>query len=133
MRERLGRQLTHLLQAYSAYALASPGRAKVVACAEPRPKTRAEFSARHAIDATLVFDSWQALRRASEETLRTVGKRLADAVLVTVQDHMHEKVVRAFAALGGDWAEKSLQVVSGDICTYVEMSTTPFLRSRLTK
>ncbi|KAI5894011.1 NAD(P)-binding protein [Schizophyllum commune H4-8] len=101
--------------AYSAYALASPGRAKVVACAEPRPKTRAEFSARHAIDATLVFDSWQALRRASEETLRTVGKRLADAVLVTVQDHMHEKVVRAFAALGYNiLCEKPMATTVGD-------------------
>ncbi|TRM68237.1 hypothetical protein BD626DRAFT_394252 [Schizophyllum amplum] len=106
--------------AYAAYALASPTCAKIVACAEPRPKTRAEYAAKHAIDSTLVFDSWQSLRRASEETLRTVGKRLADAVLVTVQDHMHEKVVRAFAALGYNiLCEKPMATSIGD-CLRIE-------------
>jgi len=37
---------------------------------------------------------------ASTETIQTVGKRLADAVIVAVQDHMHREVVLAFAAQG---------------------------------
>ncbi|KAJ7179848.1 hypothetical protein C8R43DRAFT_1055757 [Mycena crocata] len=87
-------------KAYAAYALQSPDFCKVVAIAEPRPKTQRRFADAHKVDQTLVFDSWQALHAASEETINTIGKRLADAVVIAVQDHMHKEVVLAFAAQG---------------------------------
>ncbi|THH02425.1 hypothetical protein EW026_g475 [Hermanssonia centrifuga] len=85
---------------YAEYALKEPTKCKVVAIAEPRPKTRKNFTDAHLVDQTLVFNTWQELHKASEETLKTVGTRLADAVLVTVQDHMHLEVVLAFAEQG---------------------------------
>lgn len=68
--------------------------------AEPRPKTRNHFAAAHNIDQTLVFDSWQELHQASAETIKTVGKRLSDAVIIAVQDQMHLEVCLAFAEQG---------------------------------
>ena len=47
-----------------------------------------------------MFNTWQELHAASAETIKTVGKRLADAVLVCVLDHMHLEVVLAFAEQG---------------------------------
>ncbi|KAG8218783.1 hypothetical protein J3R82DRAFT_4458 [Butyriboletus roseoflavus] len=85
---------------YAAYALDQPYQCKVVAVAEPRYNTRTLFAKAHAIDDTLVFNTWQDLLKASTETLETVGKRLADAVIVAVQDHMHKDVVLAFARQG---------------------------------
>ncbi|KAJ7667852.1 hypothetical protein DFH06DRAFT_1267946 [Mycena polygramma] len=86
--------------AYSEYALVSPDFCKVVAIAEPRPKTQRRFADQHNVDKTLVFNTWQDLHAASEETINTIGRRLADAVVVTVQDQMHKEVVLAFAAQG---------------------------------
>lgn len=86
--------------AYSAYALAEPTKCKVVAVAEPRPKTRKFMAEGHSVDKTLVFSSWEDLLKASEETIKTVGKRLADAVIIAVQDRMHLEVTLAFAAQG---------------------------------
>ena len=72
----------------------------MVAIAEPRPQTRTQFANAHSVDKTLVFNSWEELLQASAETIKTVGKRLADAVIVAVQDQMHKEVVLAFAAQG---------------------------------
>ncbi|KAG0699330.1 hypothetical protein DFH29DRAFT_855004 [Suillus ampliporus] len=85
---------------YAEYALDHPQKCKVVAIAEPRPKTSDIFARNHKLDRTLVFNTWQELLKASAETIQTVGKRLADAVIITVQDHMHCEVVLAFAAQG---------------------------------
>ncbi|EGO01805.1 hypothetical protein SERLA73DRAFT_177323 [Serpula lacrymans var. lacrymans S7.3] len=85
---------------YSAYPLDEPHKCKVVAIAEPRPKTRQLFADAHGVDDTLVFKTWQDLHKASAETIETVGKRLADAVIVAVQDKMHLEVVLAFAEQG---------------------------------
>lgn len=52
------------------------------------------------VDKTLIFETWKDLLKASEETIKTVGKRLADAVLIAVQDHMHMEVTLAFAEQG---------------------------------
>jgi len=68
--------------------------------AEPRLKTRERFAATHNVDSKLVFKDWKELVAASDEALSTVGKRLADAVLVSVQDHMHAEVTAAFASQG---------------------------------
>ncbi|KAF8165181.1 hypothetical protein B0H34DRAFT_671092 [Crassisporium funariophilum] len=87
-------------KAYSQYALTSPERCKVVAIAEPRPKTQKHFADLHKVDNTLVFSTWQDLHAASAETISTVGRRLADAVLIAVQDHLHAEVVAAFADQG---------------------------------
>ena len=54
----------------------------------------------HFVDKTLVFEDYRDLLKASAETIQTIGKRLADAVLVTVQDRMHEEVTIAFAKQG---------------------------------
>lgn len=87
-------------KAYTEYALQSPERCKVVAIAEPRPKTQKHFARRHSIDETLVFTTWQDLHAASAETISIIGKRLADAVIIAVQDHMHLEVTLAFAEQG---------------------------------
>ncbi|KAF8639936.1 hypothetical protein AX17_001186 [Amanita inopinata Kibby_2008] len=87
-------------KAYATYALHNPERCKVVAIAEPRPKTRNQFADLFNVDKTLVFDTWQDLHTASTETISTIGKRLADAVIVAVQDHMHLEVTLAFAKQG---------------------------------
>lgn len=85
---------------YSQYSLDFPEQCKVVAIAEPRPATRKQFAQEHQIDQTLVFRTWEELLAASEDTVKAIGKRLADAVLVTVQDHMHLEVTTAFAKQG---------------------------------
>ena len=72
----------------------------MVAIAEPRPKTQKSFAELHGVDKTLVFNTWQGLLAASAETISTVGKRLADAVLIAVQDYLHAEVAVAFAAQG---------------------------------
>ncbi|KAJ2924964.1 hypothetical protein H1R20_g12149, partial [Candolleomyces eurysporus] len=85
---------------YSEYAVDNPYDCKVVSIAEPRAKTRQAFAQRHSIDQSLVFANWEELLAASEEVINTIGKRLADAVLVTVQDHLHLAVATAFAKQG---------------------------------
>lgn len=87
-------------QAYSKYALSSPQHCKVIAIAEPRPNTRKNFAALHKVDDTLVFSTWEDLLAASAETISTIGKRLADAVIIAVQDHQHAEVTAAFAQQG---------------------------------
>ncbi|KAE9410299.1 NAD(P)-binding protein [Gymnopus androsaceus JB14] len=86
-------------KAYGRYALESDA-CKVVAIAEPRPQTQKLYAEQHKVDKTLVFNTWNDLHAASADTIRTIGKRLADAVLVSVQDHMHVEVVLAFAEQG---------------------------------
>ncbi|KAI0774411.1 streptomycin biosynthesis protein StrI [Fomes fomentarius] len=85
---------------YAAYALQEPTLCKVVAIAEPRPMTQKLMADAHSVDQTLVFKSWQDLHTASAETIQTIGRRLADAVVIAVQDHMHKEVTLAFAAQG---------------------------------
>ncbi|CAK5275734.1 unnamed protein product [Mycena citricolor] len=87
-------------KAYAEYALRAPEHCKVVAIAEPRPKTQRNFAQAHHVDGTLVFKTWRDLHAASEETINAIGKRLADAVVIAVQDQMHKEVVVAFAAQG---------------------------------
>lgn len=54
----------------------------------------------HDVDKSLVFKTWKDFHAASAETIKTVGKRLADALVIAVQDHMHCEVVQAFAEQG---------------------------------
>lgn len=90
----------HVQQCYANYARLRPDLCKVVAIAEPRPKARNAMAGTHSVDESLVFSTWKELYTASSETIKTIGKRLADAVVVGVQDAMHAEVVLAFAKQG---------------------------------
>lgn len=90
--------------------------------AEPRPKTQKHFAERHKIDQTLVFSTWQELHAASAETISTIGKRLADAVLIAVQDNMHLEVALAFAEQGYHILCEKPMATSLDDCVKMEMA-----------
>ena len=92
----------------------------MVAIAEPRPQTRALFADRFRIDPSLAFETWEQFHKASAETIQTVGKRLADAVLLTVQDRMHAELVVAFAAQGYDILCEKPLATSVEHCLQIE-------------
>jgi predicted dehydrogenase len=87
-------------QTYASYALDHPDLCKVVAIAEPLPNTRKQFAELFNVDNRLIFNTWQDLHAASTETLTTTGERLADAVIIAVQDRMHLEVTQGFANQG---------------------------------
>ena len=60
------------------------------------------MTALHEIDASAIFSTWEELHAASAESIKSKGTRLADAVIVAVQDHMHCAVTLAFAEQGYD-------------------------------
>ena len=91
-----------------------------MAIAEPRPKTRAHFASQYGIDSKLTFESWEQFHKASAETIQTVGKRLADAVVIAVQDHMHAELVVAFAAQGYDVLCEKPMATSIEHCLQIE-------------
>lgn len=100
---------------YARYALNEPHLCKIVTVAEPRENTRQLFARAHNVDDALVFNHWQDLLQASAETIETLGRRLADAVIVAVQDDMHREVVLAFAAQGYHvLCEKPMATTLGD-------------------
>lgn len=72
------------------------------------------------MDKTLVFETWQDLHAASAETINTIGKRLADAVLIAVQDHMHLEVALAFAEQGYHILCEKPMATSLDDCIKME-------------
>ena len=73
------------------WALANPGRARVVAVSEPRDPRRERFAARHDLPAGAVLADWRELAGRG---------RVADAVLICTQDAMHVEPAVAFAELG---------------------------------
>lgn len=94
-------------RAYAAFALQHPKRCRVVAVAEPRPHARARFVFAHQLEQGAAYATWQDLRDA--------GRRLADAVVVAVQDRMHAEVTQAFAEMGYDvLCEKPMATSVGD-------------------
>ncbi|KAI0068926.1 NAD(P)-binding protein [Artomyces pyxidatus] len=106
--------------AYAEYALSEPTKCKVVAIAEPRPNTRKLNAESHRVDGSLVFTSWTEFFDASAETIATIGKRLADAVVIAVQDHMHHEVVEAFASQGYDILCEKPMATSIEACIQIE-------------
>lgn len=76
---------------FGEWVAAHPGRARVVAVAEPFRVRRERFAAAHNISAERVFEDWQDLLD---------GERVADCVLVTTQDSMHRDPVIRAAKLG---------------------------------
>lgn len=67
------------------------GAAKVVGVAEPRAFFRNRMVGEHAIPPERTFHSWSEVAKLP---------RLADAVIIGTQDHMHVKPAEAFANLG---------------------------------
>lgn len=85
--------------AYARYAFEQPEKCKVVAVAEPRPKTREIMATAHNVKPELVFKSFDEFLAASEASI-SAGRRLVDAVVVAVHDQMHSSVVTALAKQG---------------------------------
>jgi predicted dehydrogenase len=92
----------------------------VVAIAEPRPQTRALFADQYGVDDSLVFETWEQLYEASAESIQTIGKRLADAVIIAVHDRMHAELVKAFAAQGYDILCEKPMATSIEHCLQIE-------------
>ncbi|MFD7232892.1 Gfo/Idh/MocA family protein [Streptomyces sp. NPDC059881] len=78
---------------HARYALRHPGRARVVAVAEPVRVRRERFAAEHGLAAADTMTDW---RRAAERG------RIADAVLLCTLDRDHLEPALAFAAQGYD-------------------------------
>ena len=76
---------------YARWARRRPDRASVVAVAEPSPVRRARLAAEHDIPPGNMAAGWRELAGRG---------RLADAVLICMQDRMHAEPAEAFAALG---------------------------------
>ncbi len=102
------------------YSISEPSKCKVVAIAEPRPQTRALFADRYGVDDSLVFETWEQFHKASTESIQTVGKRLADAVIVAVQDQMHAELVKPLAAQGYDILCEKPMATSIEHCLQIE-------------
>jgi len=107
-------------KSYAWYSYKEPAKCRVVAIAEPRPTTRAHFASQYGVDSKLAFESWEQFHKASAETIQTVGKRLADAVVIAVQDHMHAELVVAFAAQGYDVLCEKPMATSIEHCLQIE-------------
>ena len=76
---------------YGDYARRFPEQVQVAAVAEPHPDRLARFLKKHPLPKNRQFNTWQEL--AAEP-------RLADAVIISTQDHDHVDAVNAFAVLG---------------------------------
>ncbi|MEZ0075884.1 Gfo/Idh/MocA family protein [Planotetraspora sp. GP83] len=76
---------------FYARAAAADGRARIVAVADPDPARRALLAADHGLDEQACFTDWADLAAVP---------RLADAVVIATQDHLHVEPAVAFAALG---------------------------------
>lgn len=97
----------HCIQAYARLAIKEPQQCKIVAVAEPRPKTRERMITTHNVSPSLTFNNFEEFLAASAasiakgETDTLSGKgRLADAVVVAVHDRQHKDVVIPLAAQG---------------------------------
>jgi len=107
-------------EAYAVYSILAPSVCKVIAIAEPRPQTRALFADRYGVDHSLVFETWEQFHKASAESIQTIGKRLADAVIIAVHDQMHAELVEAFAAQGYDILCEKPMATSIEHCLQIE-------------
>jgi len=77
--------------AYAEWVADHPGRARVVAVAEPRAHQRRSLAAAHALAPERCFDSWRDLAAAGVP---------ADAVVICTQDRDHVAPALAFAGQG---------------------------------
>ncbi|GAA3672934.1 hypothetical protein GCM10022224_041520 [Nonomuraea antimicrobica] len=79
--------------AYAELVARRPGRARIVAVAEPRDHVRERFAVRHALPAGRVFAGWREMAAYG---------RIADAVIVATLDADHLAPTTAFAEQGYD-------------------------------
>ncbi|KAH8822340.1 hypothetical protein DL96DRAFT_1620779 [Flagelloscypha sp. PMI_526] len=73
---------------------------KLVAIAEPRENTRKAFAKKHQIPSNATFESVQQLLDASDTLVGEGHERIADAVVICVQDRMHAELTIEFARRG---------------------------------
>ncbi|CAE6405210.1 unnamed protein product [Rhizoctonia solani] len=88
------------LAKYGKYALMNPGHCTVIAIAEPRPETRERMAQEHQVESGRVFSDWKDLLAAVDAHDAQNESKYVDAIIVTVQDHMHAEVVIPFAQRG---------------------------------
>jgi predicted dehydrogenase len=81
------------LHSYAPYVAKNPDQCQIVAVAEPRQYNRDQMSEMFGIESSNVFDDWKKLLAAP---------KLADAVMITVQDDMHKDIAVAAANKGYD-------------------------------
>ncbi len=92
--------------AYARFAATHPGRARVVAVAEPRQQWRDSLVSAHAVAPDRVFATWEEL---------AARPRLADVAIIATQDQMHRAPVEALAPLGYHiLLEKPMAPTEGD-------------------
>jgi predicted dehydrogenase len=95
---------------YAAWALAHPGRAKVVAVADPSTVRRARLAADHGIDRARVFAGWDELLS---------GRRIADAVVIATPDNEHVAPAAAAAGLGYHILLEKPMALSAEECVRI--------------
>jgi predicted dehydrogenase len=81
------------LYSYSPYVTKYPDKAQIVAVADPRQFNRDQMASQFDIEQGNVFKDWKELLAAP---------KLADAVMITVQDELHKEVAIAAANKGYD-------------------------------
>lgn len=79
------------LYSYAPYVQKNPDQAEIVAVADPREFNRNEMQKQFSIKQENVFDNWHKLLEAP---------KLADAVIIAVQDELHKEVAIAAANKG---------------------------------
>jgi predicted dehydrogenase len=92
--------LTSHLQAFAEYARAHPKQCQVVAVAEPRPQTRAEFASRHSVPDKYSFASHAQLLATSDVLVADGNPRIAQAVVICLHDKLHAELTIEFARRG---------------------------------
>jgi predicted dehydrogenase len=103
------------LYSYSPYVAKNPDKAEIVAVAEPREFFRNEMVRQFGISSANTFTDWKQL---------LAMPKLADAVLIAVQDDMHKEIAIAAACKGYNiLLEKPMATTAADcmeICKAVE-------------
>lgn len=87
-------------QTFGYYARTHPKKCKVVAVAEPRLETRTEFAIKHQIPDKHAFTSHSELLAVSDVLVADGKPRIAQAVIICVQDKMHAELSIQFARRG---------------------------------
>jgi predicted dehydrogenase len=97
---------------YADYVRSHPEAGRVVAVAEPDPRRREQFAARHGLEPRLVFPDWRAVLARG---------RIAQAALICTQDREHAQPAVAFARAGWDiLLEKPMATTAEDCRAVVE-------------
>ena len=111
------------LYSYSPYVSKYPDKAEIVAVAEPKQFNRQQMATQFGIEPSNVFKDWTELLALP---------KLADAVIIAVQDDLHKEVAIAAANKGYHiMLEKPMAVTAADcieICDAVKKNDVKLLR-----